>query len=485
MAEITAGMVKELREKTDAPMMECKKALTEAAGDWTGFVEVGRGLAGHLEGRDRSALLRRLGEVCAGQLRREEEALRFFEGATSGAHADPGAFVSFERLLAARGEHARVVEVVVRRARATTDPQEKIDCLARAARTRLDALQDKAGAAAIYDELLGIDPNQGDALRFRGDFLFDNGDFAGAAALFVRLEEEEPGKDRDDFDAQMEGSTFFYRFAEALRRSNQNEGATRRYEQALGLNATHLPSLEAVGPLYLAAKEWAKAEKVYKQIMQLTGGLGQNEQLARTYARLGLAEFHLGQVDRARKRLSKALEMRANDIDALKGLGLVMAAQQDWSNLLNIYNNVIYHTHEPSDVTEAYLAKGLVLDLRLNMPDKAGQHYEKSLAFDPSQPLALFRLAELALRRQDWPEAAAQAERGLALSPTRKDVEAALLLVRAIACQACGDSVASRQGWAAAAVADSELVASLPEAGLEDYDKVHEALRTRIGDGRL
>jgi elongation factor Ts len=33
MAEITAGMVKELREKTDAPMMECKKALTEANGE--------------------------------------------------------------------------------------------------------------------------------------------------------------------------------------------------------------------------------------------------------------------------------------------------------------------------------------------------------------------------------------------------------------------------------------------------------------------
>ncbi|MCM8594324.1 translation elongation factor Ts [Accumulibacter sp.] len=33
MAEVTASMVKELRERTDAPMMECKKALTEAAGD--------------------------------------------------------------------------------------------------------------------------------------------------------------------------------------------------------------------------------------------------------------------------------------------------------------------------------------------------------------------------------------------------------------------------------------------------------------------
>jgi elongation factor Ts len=33
MATITAAMVGELRAKTDAPMMECKKALTEAAGD--------------------------------------------------------------------------------------------------------------------------------------------------------------------------------------------------------------------------------------------------------------------------------------------------------------------------------------------------------------------------------------------------------------------------------------------------------------------
>ena len=33
MATITAGMVAELRAKTDAPMMECKKALTEAEGN--------------------------------------------------------------------------------------------------------------------------------------------------------------------------------------------------------------------------------------------------------------------------------------------------------------------------------------------------------------------------------------------------------------------------------------------------------------------
>ncbi|MEA0983587.1 elongation factor Ts, partial [Salmonella enterica subsp. enterica serovar Enteritidis] len=33
MAEITSSLVKELRERTGAGMMDCKKALTEAKGD--------------------------------------------------------------------------------------------------------------------------------------------------------------------------------------------------------------------------------------------------------------------------------------------------------------------------------------------------------------------------------------------------------------------------------------------------------------------
>ena len=33
MAEITAALVKELREKTGAGMMDCKAALTEVKGD--------------------------------------------------------------------------------------------------------------------------------------------------------------------------------------------------------------------------------------------------------------------------------------------------------------------------------------------------------------------------------------------------------------------------------------------------------------------
>ena len=40
MAQITAAMVKQLREMTDSPMMECKKALVAADGDMDAAVDV-------------------------------------------------------------------------------------------------------------------------------------------------------------------------------------------------------------------------------------------------------------------------------------------------------------------------------------------------------------------------------------------------------------------------------------------------------------
>ncbi len=51
MAAITASMVAELRGKTDAPMMECKKALTEADGDMSKAEEILRVKLGSKAGK--------------------------------------------------------------------------------------------------------------------------------------------------------------------------------------------------------------------------------------------------------------------------------------------------------------------------------------------------------------------------------------------------------------------------------------------------
>ncbi|MFM8797052.1 MAG: elongation factor Ts, partial [Betaproteobacteria bacterium] len=51
MPAITASMVAELRAKTDAPMMECKKALTEADGDMGRAEEILRVKLGNKAGK--------------------------------------------------------------------------------------------------------------------------------------------------------------------------------------------------------------------------------------------------------------------------------------------------------------------------------------------------------------------------------------------------------------------------------------------------
>ncbi|MFI0546322.1 MAG: translation elongation factor Ts [Brachymonas sp.] len=56
MTTITASMVSELRGKTDAPMMECKKALTEAAGDMAKAEEILRVKLGTKAGKAASRI---------------------------------------------------------------------------------------------------------------------------------------------------------------------------------------------------------------------------------------------------------------------------------------------------------------------------------------------------------------------------------------------------------------------------------------------
>ncbi len=64
MAQVTAAMVKELREMTGAGMLECKKALTEADGDIDGAVDIlrTRGLA---QAAKKAGRATNEGRVCA------------------------------------------------------------------------------------------------------------------------------------------------------------------------------------------------------------------------------------------------------------------------------------------------------------------------------------------------------------------------------------------------------------------------------------
>jgi tetratricopeptide (TPR) repeat protein len=322
-------------------------------------------------------------------------------------------------------------------------------------------------------------------LRFKGDFLFEFDELDRAVEMYTTLEGIDQNQDLDDFDVQMETALFFYRFGETLRRLGRTDEALARYKGALKLNQSHLPSLEAVGPLFIANEQWDEAARTFKQILQLTGGHGDAAKLSGVYTSLGLVEYQQGHEAKALKRFNKALELQPNQINALQGYGRILFDKMDWNSLLTVYNNIIYHAQEPGDVVDAYLIKGFVLDVKLSLPDKAAQHFEKSLAFDPAQPVALLRLAELALRREAWAEALSLADRAKALpaSVSVSAVTASLELTRATALSGRGDEAMTQEAInAAAAIEDGlgDALQAVLSGSVMTTMGLHDLLRERL-----
>jgi tetratricopeptide (TPR) repeat protein len=188
----------------------------------------------------------------------------------------------------------------------------------------------------------------------------------------------------------------------------------------------------------------------------------------------------LGNHERARKCIAKALQFQPEDVGVLQAMADVVFHCAEWHNVLGYYNKIIAKADQQEQVIKAFLMKSYVLDAKLQLTEKAVQHYVKSLAFDGRQPRVLLRLAELSLRDKDWPQAVRFADRGLELQEEQDDVEAGLYLARATASFACGDDGGGNANLKAALEADPSLGSPALEEGTRTVDSMAEALKERL-----
>jgi tetratricopeptide (TPR) repeat protein len=228
-------------------------------------------------------------------------------------------------------------------------------------------------------------------------------------------------------------------------------------------------------------------------LLKYTGGTGDTELLANTYANLGRVEWALEKADKATKRFNKALSLQANNITALLGMGDVYFSEEDWPSLLNTYNSVIRFAHDPNSVIEAYLVKGHVLDSKMGLPDKAEQHYQKAkhyqetLSADVNRPprldrmaeLALLKLSELALRESKWTQAKALVDSALAVSSTGQVFGPELHLALALSLAGADQSDAAQSALDQACTLDNSLNESVGDKSPGDAALLTE-LQVRV-----
>lgn len=453
-------------------------AAVEAAGDDGAFVEVGEQLVAVLQGAERSSLLRRLG-LCCLEVGRPEEGVRFLEEAVDAEVPDLAAAVRLESVHRASNDHEALVRALIAQSGLVEDQAVAVEKLREAARRELDVRHDRDATHRIFGRLLELAPDDAEALAYEAGWLYERGRLPEALALHERIEALGREEDLDDPDVRIEQTLFYFRLAEMLKAEGRTAEARERYERALALNPGHMPTLEAVGPIHAAAGDWKRVGDVYGRLMQLTGGQGDPEQIANIYTMLGLVDLQERRGDKALKRFNRALDAFPNYVPALKGRARVHEESKDWQLALTAYNDVIYNATMPDDVTAAYITKGRILDEAMGRPDKAAQHYERSLAFEAEQPVAYLRLTEIALRGERWEEAIDTATRGLGFSQRAPEVAAELQLAIAIARVRSDDAEGAEAAVAAANVLDPEAATRFGE-GLTNPEGAALALHARL-----
>jgi tetratricopeptide (TPR) repeat protein len=453
--------------------------LSETCGEWAVYVETGSVLADLLAGAERAELLARLGKTCEDNL--DRDAVPFYEEAIAETPPHLEAAERLQAIYERRNDWVGAVRLLRARASITEPEGERAALLASAAHIEAQIHHERNVAVELYREVLSLEPEHVEALSFVANWLFDQGRLEEAIPYFERLEPHATeGKDLTDFDVRMEVALGFFRFAQILIRADRNADALPRLERVLELNPTHLPSLEAVAPLYTTYGHWEKAEKATRQILQLTGGTGDKERIAATYAQLGVIERELGHHEKAFKRFNKALQLHPTDVAALKGMALIFEDRQDWDSCMRSYNNIIYHATERSDVIDAYMSKGRILDDQLARRDKAAEHYQRSLDVEPAQPNALLRLAELALRDENWAEVETYAHRGLKFAMDTGSVRADLLLCWAVARKHRSDEEAAKSALSEATSVHPPLEELLGDDPWSDLEALRRGIHDRL-----
>jgi tetratricopeptide (TPR) repeat protein len=451
---------------------EAAARLLALAGDGPRFLDVASWVEGALEGAARAALLTRMArrELDAN---REEDAIAHLEAAVSGEEIDAAGATLLVDLYNQRGDLGGAERVLT----ALTAAAPSTEAWLALARLRQTRRGDRDGAATAYQGALDLDPNHPEALAFLGAWHHEAGRFAEALPLFVaRSTSIEDGADLTDFDVRLEVATFWRRLAAMLVEASRTEEALAAFRNVLRFNPSDAPTLEAVAPLLVAQGAWAEAGDVLERLLALSGGQGEPARIARYYQWLGEVDAANGNVERAYKRFAKATELDRTNVRAWFGVAGILRARRSLAELMPVYNEVIHHATETSDLVRACLEKGQLLD-EMGKLDKAVQHFERALEWAPERADVWLHVAEAGLR-MDQPEAAREAaRRGLTDPATAPSLVAKLQAVAWLASEALSDAVSAEASKAASEAADPSVIAGL---GGGNWASRAEAMRAAV-----
>jgi len=376
-------------EPEDAVALRALIDIYEHEGDFAGLAQTLREqIATTTSKQERVTILRRL-------LSLYDERLGDLAQAEWSAHeilqAVPGDRDTLTRLagvLERAGDARKLVPVLEQHARYAAGPDEKLQLLARVAELLQGPLQDPAGAAERWEEVVRLDPSDArplEALSALYVALDRVGELARVLDLQIERLAAEPA-------AQAESLRALARLAESQLADAPR--ARRAWEQLTEILPADAETLDALARIYTGESDWATLVRILERQVPLATDPARAVEIA--LLRAQILDERLRNLDEA----ARALEQVVSELDprstvAHERLRALYERLQDWARVVKVAERQLFLTEDPALRTPRALELGTLWRDRLGDQKKAIGAFERVLEIDADNGDALLALAAL------------------------------------------------------------------------------------------
>jgi tetratricopeptide (TPR) repeat protein len=276
----------------------------------------------------------------------------------------------------------------------TLDRAKKIELYGKIALVFSDELSDSDRAIEAYRNIIDIDDQHIPALEALSRLFDKLGDANQAIEFMTRVADlTSDGTQRVEM---------YYRIGRALdEKLGDRVMAQERYEMALDLNPSHLPTLAALRQISLDSGDWDRAARFVDQEQM-------NTQVPRARAKLlvelgKLRQDYLGEHDLAISAFEQAYQNDPDNEDAALPLMEFYATQQRWAEAEPLVDMLVRRSgkRERSEQQRLFRLQGKVA-AAIGNDEKALKAYTQAVQLDLTDQESIRGLAEVNFRMKDW-----------------------------------------------------------------------------------
>ncbi len=287
-----------------------------------------------------------------------------------------------------------LVNAYERHISATLDRKTKAELYGSIAQVFSDEIEDSERAIDAYKNIIDIDEQNVPALEALAKLYEKTGDAAQAIEYTTRVADL-----TQDTKQRVEA---FYRIGKALdEKLGDRVSAQERYETALDLDPTHLPTLAALRQIALDAADYDKAARYYDQEQSATQS---PRQRARLLIELGkLRDEMLGDHASAVLAWEAAYEADPENEDAAQPLADEYVVQEQWDKAEPLLDLLVRKSGKRERAEQQALQNKLGrVCAALGKDDKALKAYTAAHQLDLTDQATIRGLAEVCFRLKDW-----------------------------------------------------------------------------------